>query len=60
MKKFIVGLLILGAVVAAVAMVMKRRSADEVDEWTSMSEDAASKIEEAAADAIEAAEDATP
>lgn len=60
MKKFIVGLLILGAVVAAVAMIMKRRSADEVDEWEALSEDAASTIQEAAAEAIEAAEDATP
>jgi len=59
MKRFILGLLILGAVVGAVVMIMKRRSAEELDEWAALSDEAASKIEEAATEAIEAAEDAT-
>ena len=58
MKKFLLVLLIIGAVIGAFAMMNRRRSTEEMDEWAALSEDGASRVEEAAEEAIEAAEDA--
>jgi hypothetical protein len=58
MRKLFLALLIIGAVVGAIALMNRRRSTDEIDEWAALSEDAAERVQEAAEGAIEAAEDA--
>ena len=57
MKKFLLVVLVIGAVIGAIAMMNRRRSTEEMDEWAELSEDAASRVEEAAEEAIEAADD---
>src|SRR6478672_9628099 len=47
MKRFIVGLLILGAVVAVVATIMKRRSGSDVG-WDEFAQDSFAKASDAA------------
>ena len=58
MKRFIVGLLIIGSVIAVVALIVRRRSGSDLDEWDSFAEDTytrasstVTKIPEAAGDA---------
>jgi len=58
MKKFIMTLLILGAVFAVVSMIMKRRSGSDIDEWRSFAEDTASQAKDEAKAAIDEATDA--
>jgi hypothetical protein len=53
MKRFIIGLLVLGAIVAVVASIMKRRSGSDVG-WDELTQDMPAK----ASDATERAKDA--
>ena len=39
MKKFLIGVLIVGGMIAAVAVIMRRRSSSGVDDWDSLAED---------------------
>ncbi len=53
MRKFVIGLLIVGGVIAAIAMVMKRRSGSSADDWDAFVEESparASTVSETARD----------
>jgi hypothetical protein len=56
MKRFIVGLLVLGAVVAVVAAIMKRRSGSDMS-WDEFAQDSFTKASDTANKAIESATD---
>jgi gas vesicle protein len=43
MKRFIIGLLIVGGVIAAVALIVRKRSGSDVDEWDSFADDTLSR-----------------
>jgi len=58
MKKFLIGLLIVGGVAAAIAVIMKRRSGSDLDRWEPLAEDTFSGATDAAAKATDAAKDA--
>jgi gas vesicle protein len=58
MRRFLIGLLIVGAVIAAIAVFVKRRSGSQLDEWDSFAEDTVSRVPEAASEATESAKDA--
>ena len=62
MKKFLMTLLILGAVIGVVAM-MRRRSGSDMDEWRSFADDAVAQAKDTATEiadtATDAVEDAT-
>jgi hypothetical protein len=58
MKKLIMWLLVLGVVIAAVGMVMRRRSGAEIDEWRSFGEDSLSRAQDAVTEATDSATDA--
>ena len=58
MRKLLIGLLILGGVVAAIAVVSRRRSGSGVDEWDSLATEATDAAKDAATKATEAAKDA--
>jgi len=58
MKKLFMTLLILGAVIGVVAMIMRRRSGMDMDEWRSFADDAVATAKDAASDAADAATDA--
>ncbi len=58
MKRFLIGLVILVGVIAAVTVVMRRRSGSELDEWESTVEDTFSSASDAASETVEAATDA--
>ena len=58
MRRLLIGLLILGGVIAAIA-VMRRRSGSGVDEWDSFSaDDSSAPVSNAATKATDAAKDA--
>ena len=57
MKRFIMTLLILGAVVGVVAMIMKRRGSS-MDDWRSFAEDSWSQTKDAAEGAADQAKGA--
>jgi len=46
MKKFLMTLLILGAAIGVAAMVMRRRSGSDMDEWRSFADTAADAVED--------------
>jgi gas vesicle protein len=56
MRRFIIGLLVLGAVVAVVAAIMKRRSGSEMG-WDELAQDSFTKASDTANKAIESATD---
>ena len=56
MRRLLIGLLILGGVIAAIA-VIKRRSSSGVDEWDSFADDSYAQASSAAAKATDAAKD---
>ena len=55
MKKFLIGMLIVGGVIAAVAIIMRRRSGSGVDDWDSLPEDSYSRASQSASRAADAA-----
>ena len=57
MKKLLIGLLILGGVIAAIA-VIKRRSGSGVDEWDSFADDVYTQASTTTAKATDAVKDA--
>jgi hypothetical protein len=57
MKKFLIGVLIVGGMVAAVAVIMRRRSGSGVDDWDSLAEDSYSRASQSASRAADAAKD---
>ena len=57
MKKFLIGVLIVGGVIAAVAVIMRRRSGSGVDDWDSLAEDSYSRASQPASRAADAAKD---
>ena len=57
MKKFLIGMLIAGGVIAAVAVIMRRRSGSGVDDWDSLAEDSYSRASQSASRAADAAKD---
>jgi gas vesicle protein len=57
MRRFIIGMLILGGIIAAVAFVMKRRSASDAG-WDEFAQDSYSKVSDAATRGSQAAKDA--
>jgi len=56
MKRFIIGLLVLGAIVAVVAAIMKRRSGSDMS-WDEFAQDSFTKASDTANKAIESARD---
>ena len=57
MRKFLIGLLILGGVIAAIAVVSRRRSGSGVDGWDSFATEATEAAKDTATKATEAAKD---
>lgn len=57
MRKFLIGLVILGGVIAAIAVISRRRSDAGVDGWDSLATDATDTAKDTAAKATEAAKD---
>lgn len=57
MKKFLIGVLIVGGMIAAVAIIMRRRSGSGVDDWDSLAEDSYSRASQTASRADDAAKD---
>jgi len=57
MKKFLIGVLIVGGMIAAVAIIMRRRSGSGVDDWDSLAEDSYSRAAQTASRAADAAKD---
>ncbi|HEY3211975.1 MAG TPA: hypothetical protein VGL16_02035 [Actinomycetota bacterium] len=57
MKKFLIGMLIVGGVIAAVTIIMRRRSGSGVDDWDSLAEDSYSRVSQSASRAADAAKD---
>jgi uncharacterized protein (UPF0333 family) len=57
MKKFLIGVLIVGGMIAAVAVIMRRRSGSGVDDWDSLAEDSYSRASQTASRAADAAKD---
>jgi hypothetical protein len=55
MKKFLIGMLIVGGVIAAVAVIMRRRSGSGVDDWDSLAEDSYSRASQSAPRGADAA-----
>lgn len=43
MKRFIIGLLIVGTAIAAIALIVRKRSGSDVDEWDSFADDTFSR-----------------
>ena len=59
MRKLLIGLLILGGVIAAIAVISRRRSSSGVDEWDSFAvSDSYGQVPKAAAKATDAAKNA--
>ena len=59
MRKLLIGLLILGGVIVAVAVVSRRRSGSGVDEWDSFATNSTDAAKDATTKATETAKDAT-
>ena len=57
MKKFLIGVLIVGGMIAAIAVIMRRRSGSGVDDWDSLAEDSYSRASQTASRAADAAKD---
>jgi len=57
MKRFIIGMLILGGIIAAAAVIMKRRSGSDVS-WDEFARDTSARMSEATAGGSETAKDA--
>ena len=57
MKRFLMTLLILGAVIGVVAMVMRRRSGSDIDEWRSFADDAVAQAKDTAVEAADSAKE---
>lgn len=57
MKRFLIGVLIVGGMIAAVAVIMRRRSGSGVDDWDSLAEDSYSRASQTASRAADAAKD---
>ena len=57
MKRFLIGVLIVGGMIAAVAIIMRRRSGSGVDDWESLAEDSYSRASQSASKAADAAKD---
>ena len=57
MRKFLIGLLILSGVIAAIAVVSRRRSDSGVDEWDSLATKATDAAKDAATKAADPAKD---
>jgi uncharacterized protein (UPF0333 family) len=57
MKKFLIGMLIVGGVIAAVAVIIKRRSGSGVEDWDSLAEDSYSRASQSVSSAADAAKD---
>jgi hypothetical protein len=57
MKKFLIGVLIVGGMIAAVAVIMRRRSGSGVDDWDSLAEDSYGRASQTASRAADAAKD---
>jgi hypothetical protein len=58
MRKLLIGLLILGGVIAAIAVISRRRSGSGVDEWDSLATKATEAAKDTAKKATDAAKDA--
>ena len=58
MRKLLIGLLILGGVIAAIAVISRRRSGSGVDEWDSLATEATDAAKDASAKATDATKDA--
>ena len=57
MKKFLIGVLIVGGIIAAVAVIVRRRSGSGVDDWDSLAEESYSRASQTASRAADAAKD---
>src|SRR6476646_3087779 len=57
MKRFFIGMLILGGIIAAAAVIMKRRSGSDVS-WDEFARDTSARMSDAAASGSETAKDA--
>ena len=57
MKKVFLGLIVVIGVLAAVTVVMKRRSGGSMDEWRTLADDTASKVKDATSQAVNEALD---
>jgi gas vesicle protein len=59
MKRFIIGLLIVGGAIAAIALVVRKRAGSRGDEWDAFAEDTFVRASDAASTVADAAKDAT-
>lgn len=57
MKKFFIGMLIVGGVIAAIAVIVRRRSGSGVDDWDSLAEDSYSRAPQSASRVADAAKE---
>jgi hypothetical protein len=57
MKKFLIGMLIVGGMIAAVAIIMRRRSGSGVDDWDSLAEDSYNRASQSASSAADVVKD---
>ena len=57
MKRFFIGMLILGGIIAAAAVIMKRRSGSDVS-WDEFARDTSARMSDAAAGGFETVTDA--
>ena len=57
MKKVFLGLILVVGVLAAVTVVMKRRSDGSMDEWRALADDTASNVKDATSKAVDEAMD---
>jgi hypothetical protein len=59
MKRLVIGLLIVGGVIAAIALVARRRAGSRGDEWDAFAEDTFARASDAASTVTDSAKDAT-
>jgi hypothetical protein len=58
MKRFVIGLLIVGGVIAAIALVARKRAGSRGDEWDTFAEDTFARASDATSQVTDSAKDA--
>lgn len=58
MKRFVIGLLVVGGIIAAIALIIRRRSGSDLDEWDSFAGDTYTRASTSVTNLSESAMDA--
>ena len=58
MRRFVTGILIAGGVIAAIVLIVRKRSGSGVDEWDSLAEDTVARASKVASKVSDTAKDA--